>query len=482
MNKGLFISGKWRPGGGEIFTSHDPANNAMLWCGEASDAQDVDAAFQAARKAFPEWSAATLEMRQELVTRFRGVVLENRDRLARLISRETGKILPDSTSEARAVAGKVDISRRAYDQRTGHSVTDTTFGRCELRHRPHGVFAVFGPYNFPAHLPNGHIIPALIAGNTIVFKPSERTPLAGEFLISLYEQAGFPPGVINLVQGARNTGAAMLDHKELDGVLFTGSASTGAFFHKKFGGCPEIVLALEMGGNNPLLVWDVSDVGAVANLVIHSSFITTGQRCTCARRILLPQGPDGERILEAVVALTDALKIGAWDDTDIPFAGPVIDNETAGRIIKQADALNGSVIRETRKMTRGGAFLKPGIFDVSGLDVPDEEIFGPVMQIIRVRSFEEGIKIANATRFGLSAGLISDDPENWKKFVCKIRAGVVNFNRPTTGAAGFLPFGGPGISGNHNPGAFYSADFCAWPMASQIADHVEAIVSPGLKA
>ena len=158
--------------------------------------------------------------------------------------------------------------------------------------------AVLGPYNFPAHLPNGQILPALIAGNTVVFKPSEQTPAVGEALIQLYAKAGFPKGVINLVQGARATGGAVLDNSELDGVLFTGSAGTGAFIHEKFGGRPEIVLALEMGGNNPLIVWDVKDAAAAASIIAQSAFITTGQRCTCARRLIVPDNAEGAAIIE----------------------------------------------------------------------------------------------------------------------------------------------------------------------------------------
>lgn len=340
--------------------------------------------------------------------------------------------------------------------------------------------AVLGPYNFPAHLPNGQIIPALIAGNTVVFKPSEQCPAVGEFLVGLYEQAGFPPGVINMVQGARETGAAVLDHPHVDGVLFTGAAGTGKFIHEKFGGRPEIILALELGGNNPLLLWDVQDAQAAASIIVQSGFITSGQRCTCARRILLPEGKAGDVVQDSVVAMVESMKVGAWNDAEEAFIGPVISADIAGHVVERAHKLGGNVIKQAEIMDRGPAFIRPGIVDVTGATVPDEEIFGPVMQIIRVPSFEAGVTEANNTRFGLSAGLISDDPKNWELFRRKIRAGVVNFNRPTTGAAGFLPFGGPGASGNHNPGAYYAADFCAWPMASQIADTVETQPAKGL--
>ncbi len=478
--KGNYIGGKWTDAHGHGFTSIDPASGAQIWQGVESTSADVDAAFRAARTAFEAWSETSLEERRDIVLRFKDIALANKDKLGELIARETGKVLWDASGEAGAVAGKVDISLKSYADRTGSSSTETAFGRADLQHRPHGVMAVLGPYNFPAHLPNGQIIPALIAGNTVVFKPSEQCPAVGEFMAGLYEQAGFPPGVINMVQGARDTGAAVLDHGEVDGVLFTGAAGTGKFIHEKFGGRPEIILALELGGNNPLLLWDVADTNAAASIIVQSGFITSGQRCTCARRILLPEGKAGDAVQDAVIAMVESMKVGAWNDADEAFIGPVISAGIASHVVERAHKLGGQVIRQTEIMQRGAAFIRPGIVDVTGVQVPDEEIFGPVMQIIRVPTLEAGIAEANNTRFGLSAGLISDNPKNWDVFKRKIRAGVVNFNRPTTGAAGFLPFGGPGASGNHNPGAYYAADFCAWPMASQISDTVETQPAKGL--
>lgn len=481
----LFIDGKHVEGHGPAFDSHDPSNNDLIWQGASANADDVDAAFQAARRAFPAWADTPFERRVEIVQNLKHLATDNKAELAKLIARETGKVLWDATGEAGAVAGKVDISLKAYDDRTGASSAETAFGRADLAHRPHGVFAVLGPYNFPAHLPNGQIIPALIAGNTIVYKPSEQCPAVGAFMTSLYQEAGVPEGVINMVQGARDTGAAVLDHPELDGVLFTGAPGTGKFIHKKFGGRPEIVLALEMGGNNPLLMWDVADAKAAASIIFQSNFITTGQRCTCARRILLPTGKAGDDVISAIVDMRDNMTIGAWNDEEPTFMGPLISADVADYVKRMTGELSdqhgAKVLRAMEGMERSSAFVTPAILDVTGKTMPDEEIFGPVMQIIRVDSFDEGIQIANDTKYGLSAGLISDDGDLWEIFKRKIRAGVVNFNRPTTGAAGSLPFGGPGASGNHNPGAYYSADFCAWPMASQISNTVDFQASQGVK-
>ena len=263
MTNSLYINGKWAPGHGETFKSLDPSNGKPVWAGTSATSSDVDAAFKAARAAFDGWSRVPMSERARIVARYKDIALAAKPGMGELIARETGKVLWDATGEGGALSAKADISLAAFTDRTGELERETAFGRASLQHRPHGVMAVLGPYNFPAHLPNGQILPALIAGNTVVFKPSEQCPATGEALVKLYDEAGFPPGVINMVQGARETGAAVLEHKEVDGVLFTGSANTGAFIHKMFGGRPEIILALEMGGNNPLIVNGISDIDAV---------------------------------------------------------------------------------------------------------------------------------------------------------------------------------------------------------------------------
>ena len=479
MTNSLFINGVWQEGRGDVFHSINPSDGCEIWSGRAASEADVDAAFQAAHDAFEAWSRTPLKERMAIVARYKDLAVAAKESMGALIAQETGKQLWDATGEGGALSAKVDISLTAYEDRTGASSRDTAFGHAALQHRAHGVMAVLGPYNFPAHLPNGQILPALIAGNTVVFKPSEQTPAVGEALIKLYAEAGFPAGVINMVQGARETGAAVLDHPKLDGVLFTGSANTGAFIHKKFGGRPEIVLALEMGGNNPLIVWDVKDAEAAASLIAQSAFITTGQRCTCARRLIVPDTAKGEAIIAATAAFIDRMSLGAWDEEST--LGPLISADIAAHVVKSANTLGGTAIRAASISEKGAAYVTPGLYDVTDVDVKDEEIFGPVLQVTRVADWDAAITEANDTKFGLAAGLISDDASLWDDFRLRIRAGVVNFNRPTTGAASFLPFGGPGASGNHSPGAYYAADFCAWPMASQVAGSPENLPMKGLK-
>jgi len=481
--KNTFINGKWQSGQGKEFSSINPTDGSVLWHGQSANNKQVDQAFNAATKAFGSWSRKPIADRIAYVRAYKQQLESSKQEIAKLISLETGKALWDSTGEVGAMIGKIELSISSYEERTGSNTSKTAFGSATLRHRPHGVMAVLGPFNFPGHLPNGHIIPALIAGATIVFKPSELTPAVGEMLCKLWEKIGLPAGVVNLVQGALETGAAVLDHPELKGVLFTGSTQTGAFIHKKFGGRPEIMLALEMGGNNPLVIWDAGNIEAIANLAVQSAFITSGQRCTCARRIIVPAGKKGDEIIAAIAAQIDRLNISEWDSHPAPFIGTLISEHAADMVLRDQEShlqAGAKAIRLAKRLDWSNAAVSPGLLEMGEASVADEETFGPLAQIYRANSFENALEIANDTRFGLAAGLISDNAQLWDQFTETIHAGIVNFNRPITGASSALPFGGPGISGNHRPGAWYAADYCAWPMASQTAPLPAWIDVPGM--
>lgn len=482
----LFVDGRWIAGHGPRFGSHDPATGAVLWSGASAAAADVDAAFAAARRAAEAWGAATFAEREAHVRRFGQELDRAKDAMAQAIARETGKVLWDARGEVTAMTNKIDISVRAYQARTGTAEAPAPTGNSVLRHKPHGVVAVFGPYNFPGHLPNGHIVPALLAGNTVVFKPSELTPLVAEEYVRLWERAGLPAGVLNLVPGERATGEAVAAHPQLDGLFFTGSPRVGHLLHRQFADRPGKMLALEMGGNNPLVVGTVADPRAAVHEIVQSAYLSSGQRCTCARRLYVPRGADGDALVAALATATAAIKVGAWNDEPAPFMGPLISPAAAGAIVaaqRRLQGLGGKVLVEARVLARGPAFVSPGLVDVTAVrELPDEEYFGPLLSLVRVDSLDEAIVQANATRYGLSAGLLSDRREDWDVFFRKIRAGVVNWNRQTTGASSAAPFGGVGASGNHRPSAYYAADYCAYPVASVEVPKLQLPekLSPGL--
>lgn len=487
QSKGAFINGTWKVGEGLALLSENPASGETMWAGNAASGAQVDQAIAAARDAFPAWAARTMEDRLDLLERYRSELEGRKDALAEAIARENGKPLWDASGEVGAMIGKIAISAKAFHERTPTVSSDGPMGRTVLRHRPHGVLAIFGPFNFPGHLPNGHIVPALLAGNTLVFKPSELTPRVGELLVACLEAAGIPDGVINLVQGARETGEALAGHPGIDGLLFTGSERTGRLIHEQFAGHTDKMLALELGGNNPLIVHDVEDLEAASLTTIQSAFITSGQRCTCARRLIVPAGGAGDAFLEILAAMTRRIISGAWNDTPAPFMGPLISLATSQTVMTaQAEWLSkgGRALVGATTPDPDRPFVTPGIIDVTAIKSrADSEIFGPLLQVIRTPDFETAIEEANATRFGLASGLLSDNPINWEVFLAHARAGIVNWNKPLTGASSAAPFGGIGLSGNHRPSAYYAADYCAWPMASMEASRVEmpTALPPGIR-
>lgn len=487
MNQGqLYLNGQWINGQGDVLQKTNPSDQSVIWQGHQADATDVKNACEAARQAFPSWAKTSLEQRISIVERFAHLVDQHKSDLARIISLETSKPQWETLTEVQSMVAKIAISVRAYNQRTGESITEMADGAASLRHRPHGVLAVFGPYNFPGHLPNGHIVPALIAGNTIVFKPSELTPWTAEETVKLWQQAGLPYGVINLVQGGRETGISLADAHDIDGLLFTGSANTGYHLHRQLAGAPEKILALEMGGNNALIVHDIVDMDAAVHLAIQSAFISAGQRCTCARRILVKQGEEGDVFIQRFIEVAKQLQIGAWDAQPQPFMGGVISQHAAQQLLDAQDKLEQLGAKSLLRMERLNAdstWLTPAILDVSNAtDIPDEEYFGPLTKIYRYADFDEAIAIANATRFGLSIGLVSPQRSLFDQLLIEARAGIVNWNKPLTGASSAAPFGGVGASGNHRASAFYAADYCAWPMASlESPDLVlPSTLSPGI--
>ncbi|EGN75349.1 succinylglutamic semialdehyde dehydrogenase [Idiomarina sp. A28L] len=485
--KSLWINGQWVAGEGVEMTSIDPAKNETVWRGRAATASQVDAAMKAARAAFPAWSQKSFEERLAIAKRFSELLEENKERLALVIAKDTGKPLWETRTEIGAMVGKVAISERAYHERTGTVENPMPGAKAFIRHKPHGVVAVFGPYNFPGHLPNGHIVPALLAGNVVVFKPSELTPYFAEETVKLWEEAGLPAGVLNLVQGFVETGKALTSHPEMDGLFFTGSSTTGKLLHDQFGGRPDKILALEMGGNNALIVKGVEDIDAAVHNLVQSAFITSGQRCTCSRRVFIENSENGDAILARFLEVTAQIQVGDYDADDQPFMGAMISAKAAAGMVSAQEELLAAGAKSLLKMEQPDAqkgFVTPGILDVTTInEMPDEEHFGPLVKVYRYNDFDAAIAEANNTRFGLSAGLLADERTDWDHFFTHIRAGIVNWNKPITGASSAAPFGGIGESGNHRPSAYYAADYCAYPVASVEAEKVDfpATLNPGLR-
>lgn len=465
-----------------MLISNEPATGARLWEAPVGDAA---AEVAIARAGWPDWASKPLTVRIETLRRFANAVRARADAFADLIARETGKPLWEARTEVEAVVNKVDISVTAYSERTASRKLDGAMtSRTALRHKPHGVLAVLGPFNFPAHLPNGHIVPALLAGNAVVFKPSEKTPAVGQFLVECFHAAGVPRECIRFLAGGPDEGRALAADPGIDGLLFTGSARAGMALHRQFAETPQKILALELGGNNPIVVWDSPTIHAAAILCVQSAYMTAGQRCTAARRLIVKDGAH-QPLVDEIGKLIARMVIAEPHSSPAPFMGPVIDNEAADGIQERFLDLmmkGGRAIAHLQRPIEGRPFLTPALIDVTEVDNrPDEEIFGPVLQMIRVPDFDAAIAEANATRFGLSAALVTEKPALYERFWSSTRAGIINWNKPTNGAPSNAPFGGVGLSGNHRPAAFYAADYCAYPVVSGEAEQARASIGVGLR-
>lgn len=481
-----YIDGHFIRGQGKAFTSINPATLKPIWEGQQAKPAEVQAAFEAAKHALKTWRCTSLETRISHLQSFAKHIESKQDALAALISIESGKPYWESCTEVSAVIQKVALSIEAFNKRTANKTQGQEADKQCLRYKPHGVAAVIGPFNFPAHLSNGHIVPLLLAGNTVVYKPSSYTPMVAEFMVQAWHESGLPPGVLNLVQGGAETASALLDCP-IQAMCFTGSYQTGLHIHQKLAAKPWVLTALEMGGNTPLIIDKrIDNMPAAIHHIVMSAFVTAGQRCTSARRLMVPAGVAGDVLLEALIKATSKLSIGSYDSTPEPFMGPLIHPNQALSALQQVEsllALGGESLLDMTRIQPEGGFLSPGIILMDKVAAPpDEEIFAPCLQVYRYQALDEAIALANQTKYGLAAGLLGGDANTFEHVYRHIDAGLINWNKPTTGASSALPFGGIKCSGNHRPSAYFAADYAAIPVASLEADKLslpESIV-PGL--
>jgi len=450
------------------FKSLNPSDGSTVWEGSASTREEVDQAVNSAQRSFKNWQGFSIESRIEILRRFATVLETRNSQLATIISKEIGKSFAESQAEVKAMAGKVEISIQAHHKRCA----EFSSGPAVTRFKPHGILAVLGPYNFPGHLPNGHIVPALLAGNTVIFKPSEQAPAVADFTFDCWKEAGLPEGVLHVIQGGTSTAKLVAAHPGIDGLLFTGSATTGKILARQFAETPGKILALEMGGNNPLIVdsGNIKDIDNAVSICLNSAFLSTGQRCTCARRLIVVDSPKSDTFLASLVSGAQALVIDDPFANPPPFMGPLASAGFAESLIKAQDdlvSMGANPLLRASHLQPGTGFVSPGILEVSSIEnPPDEEIFGPILQVYKVPDLPSAIKRANATRFGLAAGFIGDDEARYRDSFPQLRAGIINWNVQLTGASSAAPFGGIGDSGNLRPAAYFAADYCSYPVAS----------------
>ena len=440
--------------------------------------EEIDATVARARRGFERWRDASTETRLQTLERFATLAADAEDELSRLIAREVGKALWDARGEAKLLPAKVAVT--LDDGLALVSAVQPAPG-ARATHHPRGVLAVLAPWNFPMHLANGHIVPALATGNAVILKPSELAPACGARMVSLFHEAGVPDDVLQIVQGDGNAGAALAEHPDVDGVLFTGSSATGRALQRATLHQPDKLLALEMGGHNAVLVCaDAALDGAVAETAL-SIAASTGQRCTSARRLFLAQEL-ADAFLEKLVRVLSGLRIGSPLETDT-FMGPLIHAgaaEALARARADARALGAETLLAVEP-DLPPPYVGAGLVRWPSLaqrhPVQRDEVFAPWAQVYTVDDLDAAIAAMNDSDYGLAASVFSSSRETFEHCVGRIRVGCLNWNRATVGASGRLPFGGLGKSGNDRPAGVWSTLYCTTPQA-----HLEAEAPPDATA
>ena len=466
----------------DLIRSIAPATGELIW---ESPPSDVALQIRRVERSWTAWAGMPTSYRVETIRRFANGVRSEEATLSALVANETGRPLWHARQEVAGLFDRIEKSIQAYSERTGQRQVEGALGaRSALRHKPLGIIAVITPHVMPARIPVDHIIPALLAGNGILFKPSEKTPATAEMLVQLLHEAGLIEDLVQCVIGGPAAGEALVADPRIHGICFTGSTQTGLAIMRENAHRPDRVLALEMSGNNPIIAWDTPDLASAAALITQSAFDASGQHCLSARRLIVRETLH-EALVGEVKALADRLIIGAPDSDPAPFMGPVIDLEAADGLTESFLKLMSNGGRPIKHMQRpfdGLPFVTPAIIDVTAMsERPDVELFGPLLQVISVNSFDEAIAEANSSQFGLGATLIGGTPEQYDRFWANMRAGVINWNRPSFTLAPNAPVGGLGLAGNQRPGGYYAADHCAYPVASSETLQPRASVGIGLK-
>lgn len=433
----------------------------------------LDTVCISAHKAAALWKYKSLEERITYIKTVKDLFIQRTDAIAQVIARETGKPLWESTGEAKALAAKItvtiDHSLKLVQSEKIENILPQVTGLTQFK--PQGVLAVIGPFNFPAHLANGHIIPALLTGNTVIFKASEKTPATAQILAEVFHDAGLPSGVFNLVQGRAQLSESLVEHELVDGVLFTGSYDVGLKIKKQLLNHPGKILALEMGGKNSSLVWEDTNIKKAVYENIVASFITSGQRCSCTSQILIHKSIY-DKFVDTFVKAIANIKIGHWSES--VFMGSLIDEQAVSRHLNaQEQAVNegGQVLFKGKKLDlkHKGHYVSPSVLSFSthkqSSPYQNRELFAPQVSLYKVADFDQASFIINSSGFGLVASLFSNNETLHNKAFLDWKVGLLNINRATTGASSRLPFGGLGKSGNHRPSAHFAVQYCTTPVA-----------------
>lgn len=446
-----YIDGEWKESiNQKQFYSVNPANtDDIVGAFQASNEQDVEIAIEAANRAFAGWANTALSKRSAILNKAAAILEQNADKYAEELTREEGKHVNDARNEVLRSAQTL----RFYAVE-GQSFTGETFPnddpkmKVSTEREPLGVVSVITPWNFPISIPARKIAPALITGNTVVFKPSSDTPLIAFRLVEALHEAGIPKGVINFVTGkASEVGDLLVTHKAVKAVTFTGSTAAGEDIHRKASFTTRT--QMELGGKNPLIVMDDADLDLAATLTVNGGFSLTGQACTGTSRVIVMKEV-AEEYIQKLIEKTSELKIGNGFEEGVKI-GPLANKKQMENVMKYIEfgkEDGGNLAFGGEPLTQGnfekGYYIRPAIFTSVRPDhrIAQEEIFGPVVAVLEVNSYEEAIQVANDVEYGLSAAIVTNNLKIASRFTKEVQAGTIKVNRTTTGNLINAPFGG----------------------------------------
>lgn len=470
--RGNYINGKFRVprhADGAI-EKRNPANLDDVVGAFSFSRVAADEAILAAREAQRAWAARSLEDRINAIRKVRAAVVNRREDLAAAITREVGKPLWEARREVESMAGRLNVVVDAGLRDVADFVPAGVRGGC--RYRPLGVIGVICPFNFPALLAHGFVVPALVTGNTVVFKPSDVTPLVGQVYAEIIDDANLPKGVFNMVQGGGDIGARLAASPRVDGIFFTGSVATGRAIEAVCATQPGKMLVLEMGGKNASVVLDDADIDLAVHECLIGGYITSGQRCTASSRVVVTRKVADE-FVKRFMERAKAIRVGdprAADTFMGPLASEAIAERFLGRVALGRKEGAVALIDGGRFDARAkGNFVAPSVHEVvarSGSSAyQSDELFGPDVAIYRAKNIDAAIEIANDTPFGLVASVFTKSEKSYRAVANEVRAGLINWNRPTVGADARLPFGGAGASGNHRAVGLHAIRWCVTPVS-----------------
>ncbi len=479
---GNLINGSFKAGHLPVL-SKNPSRNFEPVFATTTDENHVEAAISAAKEAQKAWSLKNTEQKRPYFLALKQAFIRHEETIAEAIFQEMGKIKSEALLEAKSLSARIDLM---LNQGLSRVKTEKIYElRAETRYHHQGVLAVIGPYNFPAHLVNAHVIPALLMGNTLVTKPSELCPWVAELYATCFIEAGFPPGVYNLLQGDGRIGKALCAHPGIDGVLFTGSYPTGRALQELLLDQPHKILALEMGGKNFAVVMDDADMEQALLEVAQGAFLTTGQRCTATSRVLVHEGIF-EPFKKSLLSLTKKMLPDTKNNQGI--FGPMASKDALDKFLRglsRAKEEGVEILLDSQKL-EGGAFVTPSIYQISS-DHPvgaylGEELFGPNIALESFQTLNDAIDRINQSPFGLSNSIFTLNSYAGDQLYQRTKSGLLNINRATNGAYGQMPFGGVNKSGNQRPAGIDAVRYSSFPVAITSLSYGESAASKELRA